>query len=85
MVAKRLYRSENDRMIGGVCGGIAEYFDLDPVLIRVLAVLLLFMGSFGLWAYLVMWIIVPTKSDVVKPVKSKKKVVAKKRVIRKKK
>lgn len=77
MVKKRLYRSEEDRMIGGVCGGIAKYFDVDPVLIRVIAVVLLFLGG-GFLAYLILWIIVPTKSDVVKLRKgnrsSKKKV-----------
>lgn len=69
---KRLYRSEKDRMIGGVCGGIAEYFEVDPVLIRVIAVVLLFMSGFGLLAYLVLWVIVPTKSEVVRPRKKKK-------------
>lgn len=77
MVKKRLYRSEDDRMIGGVCGGIAEYFDVDPVLIRAIAVILLFLGG-GFLAYLVLWIIVPIKSDVLKVKKvkraSKKKV-----------
>lgn len=88
MVKKRLYRAEDDRMIGGVCGGIAEYFDVDSVLIRVIAVILLFAWSFGFWAYLILWIIVPTKSDVVKPkVKkssAKKKVSKKKEMARKK-
>ena len=79
MVKKRLYRSEEDRMIGGVCGGIAEYFDCDPVLVRAIAVVLLFLGG-GFLAYLVLWIIVPTKSDVVKP---KKKSVSKKKTQKK--
>ena len=61
-VSKRLYRSNKDRMIAGVCGGIAEYFDVDPTLIRVIAIILLFAWSFGFWAYLIMWIIVPLKS-----------------------
>lgn len=70
---KRLYRSEKDRMIGGVCGGIAKYFDLDPVLIRVIAVVLLFISGAGLLAYLILWIIIPLKLDIVKVKKVKKK------------
>ena len=59
---KRLYRSRKDRMIGGVCGGLAEYFNVDPVIVRAVAVLLLFPGGLpGLVPYLVLWIIVPEK------------------------
>lgn len=47
-------------MIAGVCGGIAEYFNIDPVIVRVIAILLLFPGGLpGLVPYLVLWIIVP--------------------------
>ena len=57
---KRLYRSVDDRMIAGVCGGIADYFDIDPSLVRLLFVLGFFVtGSGLLWAYLIMMIIVP--------------------------
>ena len=55
---KRLYRSRTDRMIGGVCGGIAEYFNVDPTLVRLAGVILLFAGI-GVPAYLIAWIIVP--------------------------
>lgn len=55
---KKLFRSRNDRMIAGVCGGIGQYFGIDPTLVRLLAVLLAFTGS-GLLAYLVCAIIVP--------------------------
>lgn len=59
-MTKRLYRSTKDRMIAGVCGGIAEYFNIDPTIVRVIAVLLLLPGGFpGLVPYLVLWIIVP--------------------------
>jgi phage shock protein C len=57
--AKRLYRSRDDRMIGGVCGGLAEYLNVDPTLIRLLLVLLAFAGGPGIVAYLILWIIVP--------------------------
>lgn len=57
---KRLYRSRKDRKIAGVCGGIAEYFGVDPTIIRVIAVLLLLPGGApGLLPYIILWIIVP--------------------------
>lgn len=56
---KRLYRSRDDRMIGGVCGGLADYLNVDPTLIRLLLVLLAFAGGPGIVAYLILWIIVP--------------------------
>jgi phage shock protein C len=57
---KRLYRSRNDRMIAGVCGGMAEYFDADPTLIRLLAAFMLVFGAPGtLPAYIVMALIIP--------------------------
>ncbi len=59
---KRLYRSENNKVIAGVCGGIAEYFNVDPVLVRILTVVLAF-ASFGalVVGYLIAWVIVPKK------------------------
>ncbi len=59
---KKLYRSENS-IIAGVCGGIAEYFTLDPTLVRAgYALLSLFSAAFpGLLIYLVLWIIMPKK------------------------
>lgn len=56
---KRLYRSHKEKMIGGVCGGIAEYFDIDPVLIRILFVVAVFAGGSGILAYIICWIIIP--------------------------
>ncbi len=56
---KRLYRSRVDRRISGVCGGIAEYFKMDPTLVRLLFVLgLLFVGG-TFWAYIVLMILIP--------------------------
>ena len=63
-MAKRLYKSSNDRMIAGVCGGIGEYFDIDPTLIRILWVTLLFMAGGGLVAYLIAWIVIPNASQL---------------------
>ena len=57
-MSKRLYRSKRESMICGVCGGIAEYFDVDPTLIRLGAVVLIFGWGSGLLAYLVAAIII---------------------------
>ena len=66
MDKKRLYRTEGPfKMLAGVCGGLSEYFDIDPTLVRVGWVLLsLFTFSLGFWAYLACAIIMPRKSDV---------------------
>ena len=60
---RRVYRSRKNRMLGGVCGGIAEYFEIDPVLVRLLFVLLLFMGFVGIIIYLVAWLLIPENPD----------------------
>jgi phage shock protein PspC (stress-responsive transcriptional regulator) len=61
---KRLYRSSTDKMIGGVCGGIAEYFTLDPTLVRLGYILLSVFTVFsGVFAYLIMWIVVPKRKN----------------------
>ncbi len=56
---KKLYRSRKDTKIAGVCGGIAEYFDVDPTIIRLLAVLTIFFGGGGIIAYIIGWLIIP--------------------------
>jgi phage shock protein PspC (stress-responsive transcriptional regulator) len=56
---RRLYRSRTDRKIGGVCAGIADYFGIDPVIVRVIAVALTFAGGAGLLAYIAAWLLVP--------------------------
>ncbi|MCQ1534329.1 PspC domain-containing protein [Methanosarcina sp. KYL-1] len=55
----KLYRSRKNRMIAGVCGGIGEYFDIDPTLVRLLWVLFSLSGGAGIVAYIIAWIIVP--------------------------
>lgn len=62
MEIKRLYRSRTDLMLGGVCGGLAKYLNVDPTIIRLVFVLLLFLGGGGFWIYLVLWIITPVES-----------------------
>ena len=61
---RKLYRSRNQRMIAGVCGGLADYFNVDATLVRVLFLLLAVFGGTGLVIYIVMWIIVPDVSKV---------------------
>jgi len=56
---KRVYRSKKNKMLAGVCGGIAEYFEVDPVIVRLLLVLLVLMGFAGIILYLVAWLLIP--------------------------
>lgn len=56
---KRLYRSVTDRKMSGVCGGIAEYFDVDPTLVRLAFVLLSLAGGPGLLLYIILWMFIP--------------------------
>ncbi len=56
---KRLYRSRKNRMLGGVCGGIAEYFEIDPVIVRLIAVALFFVGGSAILAYIIALIVIP--------------------------
>jgi phage shock protein C len=58
---RKLYRSRTDRKLAGVCGGLAQYFNLDATLIRVLFIVLAVLGGSGLVLYLAMWIIVPNE------------------------
>lgn len=59
MEPKRLYKSQTNKIIAGVCGGLAEYFDVDSVIMRVLFVLLAFFGGSGFILYIACWIIMP--------------------------
>ena len=56
---RRLTLSSTDKKIAGVCGGIAEYFNVDPTLIRIIAVVLALLGGGGVIAYLLAWVIMP--------------------------
>ena len=58
-MAKRLYRSKKDKIIAGVCGGIAEYFAIDPVWVRLIAVLLVFADGIGILLYIIAWVLIP--------------------------
>lgn len=56
---KKLYRSRTDRMIGGVCGGLAKYFAIDPTIVRLAFVLGLFLAAGTFWAYLILMLVIP--------------------------
>lgn len=56
---RKFYRDSANKSIGGVCGGLAVYFNLDIVLVRVLFVLCFFMGSASFWVYIILWIVAP--------------------------
>ncbi len=60
---KRLYKSSNDKVLAGVCGGIGEYFEIDPVLVRILWVISAFVGGAGILAYIVAAIVMPSKEN----------------------
>ncbi len=64
---KKLYRSVTDKMLGGVCGGIAEYFSIDSVIIRLIFVLAVIFGGSGILAYIILWIIIPQKPYIFTP------------------
>jgi phage shock protein C len=67
---KKLFRSRTDRKIAGVCGGFAEYLDVDATLVRVLWLMLVFFGGWGLLGYLIAWIVMsqePLRQPAVAP------------------
>jgi len=63
MAKNKLYRSESDKMIAGVCGGIAEVYDIDPTLIRLVTVALIFSGLSPIF-YILAWLIIPHESEI---------------------
>ena len=64
---KRLMRSSTDRKIAGVCSGLADYFDLDPTIVRVLWFLAVFFAGTGGLAYIILWIVLPVAPAGVVP------------------
>lgn len=66
-MSQKLYRSEDNRMIAGVCGGLAEYLNIDPSIVRLIFVLIILYGGSGLLVYLILWIILPVKSSINLP------------------
>ena len=58
-MAKKLYRSTDERMIWGICGGLAKHFDLDPTIVRVIAVLTLLLSGAGILIYIILRFLIP--------------------------
>lgn len=72
---RTLYRSRKNRIIAGVCGGIGEYLDIDPAIIRVAWLLLTFLGGMSIIVYILAWVVIPdekTKKNVIEEWSSKK-------------
>ena len=63
LMKKRLYRIESGKMLAGVCGGIAEYFDIDPTLVRALWVLFILGGS-GILLYIILAVLIPSEDSL---------------------
>ena len=59
---KKFYLSETDKKIGGVCGGLAEYFDVDSLIVRIIFVVLVFGYGTGVLAYLLLWLLAPKRA-----------------------
>ena len=60
---KRLTRSTQNRILGGVCGGIGEYLEIDPVFVRLLFLAFLFVMDISFWIYLILWLVIPTANQ----------------------
>jgi phage shock protein C len=58
---KRIYLSQSDKKLGGVCGGLGEYLDKDPTLFRILFILFALLKGFGIILYLIMWLVIPRR------------------------
>jgi phage shock protein C len=67
---KRLYRSQKERMIGGVCGGLGEFFEVDPIIFRLIFVLMLLGAGSGVLVYIVMMLIIPEEPIEIEPVEN---------------
>ncbi|MFC1919525.1 PspC domain-containing protein [Chloroflexota bacterium] len=61
-MAKKLYRSRSNRRIWGVCGGLEEYFDIDPTILRVIAIVSILFSGAGILAYIIATIVVPSEA-----------------------
>lgn len=62
-MVKRLFRSKTNRKIAGVCGGLGEFFDIDPIFFRAIFLVSAFFGGLGLIIYIVLWILMPESAS----------------------
>jgi phage shock protein C len=63
---KKLYRSRTDRKVAGVCGGLAQYFNIDPVIVRLIWILFVLLGGSGIIIYIIAWIVVPLEPEDIR-------------------
>jgi phage shock protein PspC (stress-responsive transcriptional regulator) len=63
METKKLQRSTQNKMLGGVCAGLAQYFNVDPTLVRIIFLLALFGFGIGPLFYIILWIVMPASSE----------------------
>ncbi len=63
-MSKKLYRNKQIAMLGGVCAGLADYFEIDTVIVRLIFMFLLIFGGGGLIMYIIMWIVVPANNQI---------------------
>jgi phage shock protein C len=61
---KRVYRSKSERVLAGVCGGLGEYFNIDPTLVRILFILFALVVGGGILLYIILWILIPEEPQV---------------------
>ena len=62
---ERVYRSRTDTKIAGVCGGLAQYFDIDPVIVRLCWLLFVFWGGSGVIVYIIAWFVIPLEPTLI--------------------
>jgi phage shock protein C len=72
MESKKIYRSSSDSVFAGVCGGVGEYFNIDPVIVRIIWVVVTLIGGAGILGYIIAWVIIPLKDDGLGKEKSSK-------------
>lgn len=63
-MGKKFYLSQTDKKIGGVCGGLAEYFNVDPLLVRIVIFCAVFCGGVSFWIYVLIWLLAPKGPSV---------------------
>ena len=63
LMEKQFFLSKTDKKIAGVCGGLAEYFSVDAMIIRVIFVVLALGGSLGFWLYILLWLFAPNRNE----------------------
>lgn len=73
MSTKKLYRNTNEQMIAGVCSGLADYFNMDVTVVRLIFVLLFFLGGNGILIYILLWILTPVRPSYIEGQVSEKK------------